>query len=130
MKILIAEDDFITGQVMMEILNEYGICELAVDGAKAIDHFKQALISSEPYNVVFLDIMMPEKTGQEVLAEIKILEDERGIRGLDGVKIIMTTALDDFENIKVAFHNQCDGYIVKPIDVAKIESKLSDLGLI
>jgi YesN/AraC family two-component response regulator len=49
---------------------------------------------------------------------------------LDGCKIIMTTALDDFDNIAMAFKNQAEGYIVKPIDKDKIIAKLMELGFL
>ena len=39
----------------------------------------------------------------------------------------MTTALDDFDNIKTAFRNQAEGYIVKPIDKDKVVKVLEDL---
>lgn len=130
MKILIAEDDFITGQVMLEILSSYGNCDLVTDGQAAINYVQKSIESNDPYNVLFLDIMMPEKTGQEALDEIRNIEYNAGFKGLDCLKVIMTTALDDFENIRNAFKNQCDGYIVKPIDVEKIVSKLNELELI
>lgn len=128
MKTLIVEDDFITSQVMQEITKAFGTSEIAENGFKAIKLFTEAFNQGEPYDVVFLDIMMPEMDGQEVLERIRRLESESGIKGLEGVKIIMTTALDDFENIKNAFKNQCEGYIVKPIDKDKIVRALSDIG--
>jgi two-component system chemotaxis response regulator CheY len=130
MKYLIVEDDFVTSMVMKEILSSYGECDTAVNGNQAIELVKNSLINNTPYNAVFLDIMMPEKDGQEVLAEIRNMESDRGVSGLDGVKIIMTTALDDFSNIRNAFKNQCDGYIVKPIDNDKVIAKLTDMDLI
>lgn len=128
MKTLIVEDDYITSQVMREILREFGEVDIAENGAKAIDMYTTAMDNSNPYDVIFLDIMMPEYDGQEVLARIRQLEYEFGIVGLDGVKVIMTTALDDFENIRTAFKNQCEGYVIKPIEKDKIVNKLKDLG--
>lgn len=130
MKSLIVEDDYITSQVMQEILLAFGEADLAEDGFKGLELFTTALVENKKYDVIFLDIMMPELDGQEVLAQVRKIEEDYDIYGLDGVKIIMTTALDDFENIKTAFKNQCEGYIVKPIEKDKIVQKISDLGLI
>lgn len=130
MKSLIVEDDYITSQVMQEILLAFGEADLAEDGFKGLELFTTALVENKKYDVIFLDIMMPELDGQEVLAQVRRIEEDYDIYGLDGVKIIMTTALDDFENIKTAFKNQCEGYIVKPIEKDKIVQKISDLGLI
>ncbi|MCX6153381.1 MAG: response regulator [Candidatus Kapabacteria bacterium] len=127
MKILIVEDDYITSEVMKEILSSFGECILAEDGEKAVDEFSRALQTGLKFDVIFLDIMMPNMDGIETLNNIREIEKSYGILGLDTVKIIMTTALDDFDNIKSAFHNQCEGYIVKPIEKAKIIEQLQKL---
>jgi two-component system chemotaxis response regulator CheY len=130
LKILIVEDDFITSQVLQEITSSFGPTDVAEDGFKAFDLFTAALAKKEPYDVIFLDIMMPDIDGQEVLERIRQIEDMNKIHGLDGVKIIMTTALDDFQNIKRAFSNQCEGYIVKPFDKDKVVKALKNAGMI
>ena len=130
MKTLVAEDDFITSQVMREIMLSFGDCDIAENGKLAVNAFAEAITSGTPYDLIFLDIMMPELDGQQVLAKIRDIETEQGIAGLDGVKIIMTTALDDFENIRTAFLNQCEGYIVKPIDKDKVVKKLYELNIL
>lgn len=129
MKVLIVEDDYITSQVMHEIISQFARCDIAEDGLKGIELFADAHNAEEPYDVIFLDIMMPEIDGQEVLFQVRDIEKERKLHGLDGVKIVMTTALDDFENIKKAFKNQAEGYIVKPVDKNKIMKILQDLNL-
>ena len=126
MKSLVVEDDFITSEVMHEILLAFGEADVATDGMKAQEKFTSALDEEAPYDIIFLDIMMPEFTGQDVLEKIREIEASHGINGLDGVKIIMTTALDDFANIATAFKNQADDYIVKPIDKDKIIKKLME----
>lgn len=127
---LIVEDDFVTGQVLIEILTDFGECQLAENGIKAVELFTRAMKNNKRYDVVYLDIMMPEISGQEVLSLIRAMEKGCGIEGLDAVKIVMCTALGDYDNVKLAFTNQCEGYIVKPISKEKIESSLRDLKLI
>ena len=129
MKSLIIEDDYITSQVMQEILLAFGEADVAENGFKGLELFTTALVDNDKYDVIFLDIMMQELDGQQVLAQIRRIEEDYEIFGLEGVKIIMTTALDDFDNIKTAFKNQCEGYIVKPIDKDKIIEKIVNLGL-
>jgi two-component system chemotaxis response regulator CheY len=53
-----------------------------------------------------------------------------GTCGMDGVKIIMTTSIGDFGNIKSAFVEQCNAYMVKPVDRNKLLEKLREFGLI
>jgi two-component system chemotaxis response regulator CheY len=130
MKTLIVEDDFITSQVMREILLAFGSADIAEDGKKALELFSASQSAPEKYDVIFLDIMMPEMDGQQVLEEIRKIEAKNNVMGLDSVKIVMTTALDDFDNIKKAFFNQCEGYLVKPVEKNKVIEKLVDMGLI
>jgi two-component system chemotaxis response regulator CheY len=130
MKILSVEDDYITSLVLHEILMSFGKCDIAQNGLVAIELFSEALSKKEPYDIIFLDIMMPEMDGQEVLKKIREIEGDNQINGLDSVKVIMTTALDDFENINSAFKHQCEGYIVKPINKDKITQMLIKQGLL
>lgn len=130
MKILIVEDDIISQKVLKKFLSPYGTCDIAVDGDEGIKAFEKAWEEQAPYDLICLDIMMPEKNGQEVLKELRMIEESRGVNGLDGVKIIMTTALGDPENIKKAFREQCEAYLVKPIDKNKLLNTLAQLGLI
>ncbi len=115
---------------MQEIMSSFGDCEIAEDGKKALELFTEAFNLNKPYEVIFLDIMMPEMDGQVVLNRIREIEAENGIVGLDAVKIIMTTALDDYDNIKSAFKNQAEGYLVKPIDKDKVVKTLLNLHLL
>ncbi|HPU23338.1 MAG TPA: response regulator [Candidatus Kapabacteria bacterium] len=130
MRTLVVEDDYITSQVMQEILSAFGECDVAENGEQAIELFKSVQLTGVLYDVVFLDIMMPEMDGQEVLAKIREIEKMNGIMGLDGVKIVMTTALDDYENIKKAFTNQAEAYLIKPVDKDKVVKVLVDLELL
>ena len=59
MKILLAEDDFVTRKFMANFLSKYGDCDVTVDGMEAVDAFMLALEEDEPYDLVCLDIMMP-----------------------------------------------------------------------
>lgn len=130
MKILIVEDDFVSRRILQQILSPYGVCDIVTNGVEAINAFTLALEEQEPYDLICLDIMMPEMNGQEVLKEIRKIEQEQGVFGLDCVKIVMTTALGDSENIKRAFREQCEAYLVKPIDKKKLLNMLTQLGLI
>ena len=60
----------------------------------------------------------------------KHIEEEQGIYGLDGVKVIMTTALGDSKNVMGAFRTGCEAYIVKPLKKGKLLEEIEKLGLI
>ena len=125
MKVLIAEDDFVSRLLLQRILAPYGEVHIAVNGKEAIEAYHLAMQEGRPYNLVCLDIMMPEMDGHMVLKEIHNMKDEK-----DSVKIIMTTALADPENVMTAIQEHCDGYVIKPITQETLISKLHSLGLL
>lgn len=130
MKTLIVEDDFTSRLLLEEILKTYGPLDTADNGKKAVDAVCIALDAGEPYDLICLDIMMPEMDGQEALRKIREQEELRGILSSDGVKIVMTTALDDPQNVISAYQNLCDTYIIKPIQKKKLLEVLQKLRLI
>ena len=117
MKILIAEDDFASRKFMLRFLSKYG-------------EFTMALDADEGYDLVCLDIMMPELDGYQALKQIREYEKEKGISEEDGAKIIMTTALNEGRNVTKAFELGCVAYAGKPIDQDKFENVLRKLNLI
>lgn len=130
MKSLVVEDDFTSSLLLQEILKHYGPCQAALDGQKAVEAVRAAIDSGEPYDLICLDIMMPEMDGHEALKEIRALEEAKGIIPIKGVKVVMTTALDDSKNILASFKDQCDIYLTKPVDKAKLLGELRRLKLI
>lgn len=130
MKTLIAEDDFTSRRLLQKVLFPYGRCDVAVDGEESLEAVRLAWEENEPYDLICLDIMMPKMDGQEALMKIRSLEKDKGIQGLSGVKVIMTTALGDNENIMTAFKEQCEAYLVKPIDKEKLLKEIRYLGLL
>jgi two-component system chemotaxis response regulator CheY len=130
MKILLAEDDYVTRKFMANFLSKYGDCDVTVDGMEAVDAFLMAMEDGEPYDLVCLDIMMPVMDGYQALMGIRNVEKDHNIPDEKLVKVIMTTALNDEENIKMAFSLGCSVYSGKPIDQERFEQALKKLGLI
>ncbi len=130
MKILLAEDDFVTRKFMLNFLYKYGECDVAVDGLEAVEAFALAFEDGEPYDLVCLDIMMPVMDGYQALKEIRDVEKKMNIPEEKAVKVIMTTALNDERNVKMAFELGCSVYSGKPINQERFEKALIKLGLV
>ncbi len=130
MKTLISEDDFISRVLLQEILKTYGPIHIAVNGREAVEAVRLALEAGEHYDLICMDIMMPEMDGHEAVRTIRDLEEARGIVSSEGAKIIMVTALADLKNAMAAFHSLCDVYLTKPIRKAKLLEELQNLKLI
>lgn len=116
--------------LLQELLKPYGEVHIAVNGKEAVEAVRVAMQANRPYDLVCLDIMMPEMDGQTALHAIRRMEESKGITSTYGAKIVMTTAVDDQQNIISAFRSLCDGYLVKPIDRTKLLDQLKTLGLL
>jgi len=130
-KCLIAEDHLLSRRILKELLSSQFDCDIAVNGQEAIDSFVLAHESKRPYDVIFMDIMMPVVDGLEALISIRTLERRMEIPHSLAVKVIMTTALDDPHTVVKSF-NECeaDSYIVKPLSRHKLADELRKLKLI
>ena len=130
MKTLIVEDDFTSRLFLQKLVAEYGECHIGVNGREAVSAFRMALDNGQPYDLICMDIMMPEMDGQTALKEIRAMEEAQGIDSTHGTKIIMTTALGDIRNMATAYQALCDGYLVKPIAKAKLIGLLEELKIL
>ena len=130
MKILIMEDEFTSRMLLQHLMSEYGEIDAVVNGQEALDAFYKAADLEQKYDLICLDIMVPEIDGQEVLRRIREFEEKNGIDGLNTrTKVVMITALNDVENFLAAFNEQCEGYIMKPFNREKIQSTMKSLNL-
>ncbi len=130
MRALIVEDDNTCRVVLNRILTGYGECVMTDDGAAALDMFREAHNDGEPFDLICLDIQLPDVDGHAVLHGIREFEDGLGLQGTRGTKVIMVTALRDAQNVLGAFRTGCEGYVVKPVDRAKIHAQLHELGFV
>ncbi len=130
MKSLIVEDDFTSRNLIQIYLADMGPCHVAVNGREAVEAVTESLNERQPYDLICLDIMMPEMDGIEALVAIRELEKEKGVEGLDGVKVIMTTAKGRSEDIFDAFNTGCEAYIIKPVKKSELIAEIQELGLI
>ncbi len=129
-KYLITDDDRVCRGLLGDMLSPFGRCDFAYDGSEAIDAVRVAIEDGAPYDLICLDIMMPGVDGHQALETIRQFEAERGIRGSDGVKVIMTTALRDAKHCMAAFREGCESYVTKPISQQRLFDTMTQLGLL
>ncbi len=130
MRVLIAEDDFASRKFMLRFFEKYGECDVTVDGKEAVEAFKLAIENGESYDLICLDIMMPEMDGHQALKEIREIEEKMEIPEEERVKIVMATALSETRHVTKAFENGCTAYAGKPINREKLYNLLKKFKLI
>lgn len=130
MRILIVDDDFFCRLALQEMLKAYGDCHMAANGIEAVEAVRTALHADAPYDLICLDIMMPDMDGHQALIDIRALEGTGGLASLEGAKIVMITAVSDSESIRASIRDRCDYFLVKPIRKEKLIAVLRAMALI
>ena len=121
-RVLLVEDDFVSRLMLQTFLARYGECHVAVNGKEAVEAFRFALERGQKYDMVCMDIMMPEMDGREAVRQVRALEEAHGILSSSGAKIVMTTAVEDIKEVIQCFQQLCDAYLMKPIDLGQLLS--------
>ena len=132
MKSLVVEDEFSTRLIMKKLLGPFGPVKVVEDGKGALKAIQKAWKVAEPFDLVCLDMLLPGMNGDEVLAEIRRMENEAGeeVSEEGRIKVIMATSIADGKTAVKEGDTPCDGYILKPIDREKLLTELERLALI
>ena len=128
MKVLVIEDDFVSRRVLQTMFEKCSEVDVAEDGQTALECIRRSCSNGTGYDLVTLDIMLPEVDGYEVLDELRRLEESSNIPTKNAAKVIATSALSDGRAILKAFRNQAEAYLIKPIGRSDLNNKLEELG--
>lgn len=112
---LVVDDDFLNRTLLTTNLEEQGYTvETAEDGRQALD-----LLRAQPFDVVLLDILMPEMDGYQVLKEIK--QDS----ALQHLPVIVISALDEMDSVIRCIEMGATDYLPKPFDPALLRARIN-----
>ncbi len=129
MRFLIIDDEDFCRELLVEMLEPLGACDVAAHGEEAIEAVRRSLEAGEPYDLICLDIMMPGVNGYVVLESVRAMETEHDRCGDDRAKVIMTTALADTSHRMQAFREGCESYLTKPFSENDLLRAMERLGL-
>ncbi len=129
MKILVVDDEIVSRKKMMRISTDFGTCEGVQSGKAALSAIKTALEQWQPYDLITLDVSMPDISGIEVLSTIRKMEKEKGLDEEECTKILMVTSHSDMETVKACM-GKCNGYMIKPFNKEIVVDKLKKIGLL
>ena len=113
-KILVVDDMKMIRKSVIKYLRELGYEDIveAANGAEAIAKIRVGTIK-----FVFLDIVMPNLTGDEVLKKIREIDSK--------LPVAMLTSVYDDDVYKACKEQNIVGYIVKPLDAASGAERIS-----
>lgn len=114
-KLLIAEDDYKLRQLFQRVLVREGYT------VKAVANGREALsaMDSDYYDLIITDIMMPEIDGYALVREIR----DAG----STIPVLMITAKDAFDDMRLGFRSGTDDYMTKPVNVNEMVLRVEAL---
>ncbi|HEX5312768.1 response regulator transcription factor [Aquabacterium sp.] len=113
MKVVIADDDGITRQILRNLLTEAG--HEVIGEAKNGQDVVESCLLHQP-DVLYLDIHMPMLSGFEALPQIR--------QACPSVHVVMISASSTLENVRQAAKMGVSGFLVKPFTPAKVLASL------
>jgi CheY-like chemotaxis protein len=128
--LLLVEDNHAHAEMVKRSFEQHKVANVihhVDDGQKALDYlFREGeYTDDEKYplpHCILLDLRLPKVDGLEVLRQIKSSDDRHKIP-----VIILTTSAAD-RDIAMAYEHHANSYVVKPMDFAKFEALMDDLG--
>ncbi len=130
MRTLVVDDEIVSKKKMQKIMEAFSDCETAETGMSAISMFKESLEKGDPFDLITLDIIMPDMDGLRALKKIRGVEKKiltKKGSGQDRVKIMMVTSHSNKSLVLRCARAGCNNYIVKPFTKDKIMEKLKEL---
>ena len=128
MKILLVEDELTSRRALISFLHPIGEVDICVNGDIALTVAKKALENNQPYELIFLDIMISNLDGISTLKKIRQLETQHGVKEHAKSKVIMTSANTDKNVILKAAQAGCTSYMIKPIDKKRLYNEIRKHG--
>ena len=115
LKILIAEDDRELRQLFSHVLNKHGYTVTGVsNGQQALD-----AMDTDYFDMIISDIMMPVMDGYELVRQLREVGNM--------TPVLMITAKDAFDDMRLGFQSGVDDYMVKPINVNEMVLRVGAL---
>ena len=125
MKFLVIDDEMAALTKMKMLLSAYGDCTLATNATQALQQCAKAIQQGTPYNLITIDIHLPEISGLDLVAAINKLETSHKVQAS---KKIIVTASGTPDNLFQAKAKGCDSFIVKPVKRDTLADKMAMLG--
>ena len=122
-RVLLAEDNELNAEIAMVQLEELGMVVTRVsDGKEVVERFRES--DADTFDIIFMDIMMPEMNGYEATRAIRELKDHPAART---IPIIAMTANAFAEDVQASLDAGMNGHLSKPIVLEEVIKCLGTL---
>nr|WP_321401797.1 response regulator [uncultured Desulfobacter sp.] len=125
-RILIVDDEEIGRTLMEGIFNKYGALVSVATGTEALKVYQKGIEKGKPFNLVLLDISLPDISGVDVLKKIKQIDS--GLKEHKSM-VIMVTSHSEKSIVIGCIKSGCKAYFIKPLKQDAVDSKMAELGI-
>ncbi len=130
MKALVIDDVKQNCRVMQALLARYGTCDTAATGREGVASFHNAWKKVSPYELIILDIMLPDMDGLKVLEVVRKMEGAMNVAAEQRAHVLIVSSMDPSDHIMKARELGFDAWITKPIFHKELVEALRRCGLV
>lgn len=130
MKSLVIDDQVTARMLLKCLLEDMGQVVEGPTAAAGIGAYRAALRGDRPFDLVCIDIGLPDLSGLEVVKEIRCTEAAQGLMPGDGAKVIVITASEDPAHADAAEQARVDAFLRKPLSYDGLKRALVEARVI
>ncbi|KOH43062.1 response regulator [Sunxiuqinia dokdonensis] len=124
LSILLVEDNILNQRIVTFSLKKYDHkVTIANNGLEALDRFKE-----DRFDVILMDIMMPEMDGLEATVKIRELETENNLSNRTPIIALTANTMDNDRDKCISYG--MDEFMAKPFDIEKLNQIFQDLEIV
>jgi two-component system chemotaxis response regulator CheY len=120
LRALIVDDSTISRRITGRFVSKVFSSDEAENGLVAVSKYQEAVESGSPYDVVFMDVVMPEMDGKEAVHKIREFEDEQKLHNVPIIIVSASEMLDGIEEL-------VSGILHKAVKKESLNAMLQDI---
>lgn len=128
MRILVVDDEFVSREKLTALLSPYGECDAAPDGQTALKMIADAYREYRPYELVTMDLNMPDISGHVAVQEMRNWEhaNQQYSNGF-AAHVLIITATREIREVMESFDKGAESYIVKPVNPENVAEAIMQI---
>ncbi len=123
---MVVDDELISRKKLVSILSDKGAIVECEGGDQALEEYEKAWKENTPFELITLDIYMPDKSGLDVLPIIREIESKYRRPEQKKCVITMITSDREYSTIVGAIQNECNDYLSKPFEKDFVLSRFEE----